>query len=335
MWKNFLARWFDLQMQFFCVFLLFDLSLSEAKTTIPSWPLKDFAHLGFQRIDLTGYELNEGTGYELSFEDAQEFLPFHELVIWHDDFKNSSQSDFVSVSKMKDLEGNPLDLEQSLQIYEIDFDGDLNEEILLVPRIIWGNSYRVTILKKFFDYYQPVAVSQITGDCYYVEDVRDLNQDQHLDLILGVSSGASSYQDMREVFWFSDNRVQNQVFNQWIRLRDFNGDGIFELLVDSTAGTSGPHSQWAYWTDIYTWNGRAYVENNTRYPEYYEKELIPAYISEILSYPADYEESKTAIMDRMTLIHQAQEIIQSGKSLLASGSVEFDFEIKREKNPLK
>jgi hypothetical protein len=54
-----------------------------------------------------------------------------------------------------------------------------------------------------------------------------------------------------------------------------------------------------------------------------------------LSYPADYEESKTAIMDRMTLIHQAQEIIQSGKSLLASGSVEFDFEIKREKNPLK
>lgn len=292
---------------------------TEAKALIPGLSIKSIKKSALsQKIDLREYAFNEGTDYEKSFQEAQEFIPLHELVIWQDDFKDPSQSGFISVTKMKDFDGNPVNLEQSLQIFGIDFDGDLQEEILLVPRIISGNYYRATILKKFFDYYQPIAISEITGDFCYVVDIRDLNQDQHPDLILGCSSGASSYQDIREVFWFSGDRLQTQVFNQWVRLRDFNQDGIFELLVDSVGGTSGSHAQWAYWTDIYVWNGQRYEKDNARYPEYYKEELIPGYLSEILSYSESSTENMMVILDRVILIQQAENIIQSGQTEINS-----------------
>jgi len=300
----------------FC-FLPRGLHLSEAKPTVPSIEqfldsFQDFEDLDPRTIDLTDYELNEGKDYELSLREAQESLPFNELVIWRDDFKDSSRSGFISITKMEDFEGNPVSLEESLQIFAVDLDGDLSEEILLVPRLILGNNYRATILKKFLDYYQPVAISEITGDYYYVVDIRDLNQDDRLDLILGCSSGASSYQDIREIFWTSEGELQTQIFNQWVRLRDFNRDGIFELLVDYAGGTSGPHSQWAYWTDIYVWDGHRYEKDNVRYAEYYEEELIPSYISEILSSSEDSQDS--TVIDRMFLIEQAQAIVQEGMS---------------------
>ena len=303
------------------LFYLFSLGEStEAKSFIPGLSIKSIkksAHS--QKIDFREYTFNEGTGYEKSFQEAQEFIPLSEVVIWQDDFKDPSQSGFVSVTKMKDFDGNPVNLEQSLQIFGIDFDGDLQEEILLVPRIISGNYYRATILKKFFDYYQPIAVSEITGDFCYVVDIRDLNQDQRPDLILGCSSGASSYQDIREIFWFSGDHLQTEVFNQWVRLRDFNQDGIFELLVDSVGGTSGSHSQWAYWTDIYIWNGQRYEKDNARYPEYYKEELIPGYLSEILSYSESSTDNMMIIMDRVILIQQAENIIRSGQLDIDSG----------------
>lgn len=324
--KILIKRWFILYTIGLFYFFSFGLNSSEARVPISLADLsressKDVAYSGSRAINLIDYKLNEGEGYELSFQQAQEYLPLYELVIWQDDFKDPSRSSFISVVKMKDFEGRPVNLEESLQIFLIDLDGDLSEEILLIPRILFGNKYRATILKRFFDYYQPLAISEITGDYYYVVDIRDLNRDQYPDLILGCSSGASSYQDIREIFWFSNNQLHRQVFHQWVRLRDFNRDGLFELLVDSVGGTSGAHSQWAYWTDIYVWNPDGYKKDNARYPEYYEQELIPGYISEILSYSENSEEETGVTLDRISLIQRAQNIIQQGTGFSTSDPV--------------
>ena len=261
------------------------------------------------QINFTDYPLNEGQGYELPPDKIPRFIKADPLVIWQDNFKDPSQSGYVSVGQMKDLEGRPLRPEQAIRLFRLDLDGDKVEEVVILPNQTFGTSYRPTVLQRAGSRYLPIKVADITGDNYDMMDIRDLNGDQRLDFILHGSSGASSYEDITEVFWQSDKNLNSQVFKQWVRLRDFDRSGVFQLLVDSIGGTSGPHSEWAGWTDIYKWNGRNYENANVEYAAYYEKELIPEYISEILNYTEDIVGTTDVIQDRIALVRKAQETI--------------------------
>jgi tetratricopeptide (TPR) repeat protein len=260
-------------------------------------------------INLTDYPLNEGEGYELTSTKLRRFIKANPLVIWQDNFKDPSQGGFVSITQMKDLEGHPVKPQEAVRIFKINLDKDKTEEVLILPNLTFGSSYRPTILKKVGSHYKPLKVAEITGDYYEVRDIRDLNGDGRLDFILQSSSGASSYRDASEVFWHDGENLNSQVFNQWIRLRDFDSNGIFQLLVDSVGGTAGPHSEWAGWTDIYKWNGTRYETANAEYTAYFEKELIPSYISQILGYAEDIKGATDVIQDRINLIRKAEHIV--------------------------
>lgn len=272
-------------------------------SSLPSYTLLD------KPIHLTDYPLNEGEGYELTGAKLRRFIKAHSLVIWQDNFKDPSRGGFVSITQMKDFEGHPVKPQEAVRIFKIDVDKDKTDELLILPNLAFGSSYRPTVLKKVGSHYKPLKVAEITGDYYEVMDIRDLNGDGRLDFILQSSSGASSYGDTSEVFWYDGKNLNSQVFSQWIRLRDFDSNGIFQLLIDSVGGTAGPHSEWAGWTDIYKWNGTRYENANGEYVAYFEKELIPQYISQILGYAEDIKGANDVIQDRINLIRKAEQIV--------------------------
>jgi hypothetical protein len=273
-------------------------------SSLPS-PTLSF-HKEISRVD---YLLNEGEGYEWSSQKIRLFLKKNVLTIWEDNFNDPSQSGFVPINQMRNWEGQRLKPEKSVRIFKLDLNDDKTDEIIVIPNLPFGNPYRPTILQKSGSHYIPLRMSKITGDYYEILDVRDLNGDRRLDFILYSSAGASSYEDVSEVFWHDGQNLKSQVFNQWVRLRDFDETGIFQLLVDSVGGTAGSHAEWAGWTDIYKWNGEDYENANVEYAAYYEQELIPKYVSEILDYAEEPGGTSGIVQERMNLIRKAQRVI--------------------------
>lgn len=276
-----------------------------------------------ENINFENYAKNYGKDYEMGKEERYKLLDEGKLFTWKENDLTGEEGKYIPLKDIKDYEGNKIDIKKFFNVYEIDFNGDGTGELLTVPSMMaiagegeeysgeWfgdAYNYRATVLEKTVSgSYKPCKVADIEGDYSYIIDVRDYNGDGFTDLILGCSAGASSYNDITEVFYFDKSQkiLQSQVFSQWIKLYDFNVDGIYELVVAFPEGTNSAHAYWASWDDIYEWTGEKYVMENKKYVEYYDNVYIPQLVEGMIN----TAEWKWAVTDRVKLIEKAWKLV--------------------------
>ncbi len=75
--------------------------------------------------------------------------------------------------------------------------------------------------------------------------------------------------------------------------RDFDGDGVCELIVHSTTpgylneDRSGP----LYWPEVYAWRDGAFVNVSTEFPKLYEATVLPLYSGLVDDLQADWKDA--------------------------------------------
>jgi len=272
------------------------------------------------KINLKEYPANNGQYYRVPRKERYDLLDSGKLFTWKKD--EHDKGTYIPLKDIKNFEGKAIDIKKYFNLYCLDLDGDGVEELCVVPGNIpvyeeeekssdewFGESYyyRATILKKSGNGYKPWKVAAIEGDYANVLDIRDMNGDGITDLLLSSGAGASSYNDIVELFYFDKiaKTIKSQVFSQWVTLYDFNIDGIYEFVVSYPEGCNSAHAYWASWQDIWEWNGKKYALSFGKYAEYYDLVYIPQKIESMI----EFGDMATAVTDRVPLIKKAWKIV--------------------------
>ncbi len=151
-------------------------------------------------------------------------------------------------------------------------------------------------------------------ELYHVQEIIDLTGDGLLDVIYESNSGASSYQTTQHILWWDGKNYRSQVLFQFLKLYDFEQDGKIELVLGMPAefaeATDVSHAIWTYWDEIYSWNGKQFVEASKHFPDYYQQVLIPRYQQQIIALKKEGNSTdlKQAIRAREKAILKAQRI---------------------------
>ena len=272
------------------------------------------------KSDLKTYQFNEGKAF---LNTDKNIIP--QLSVFE-------TGHFVSTKQFLSEESS------KLEVYQADLDGDGEKEVIVLPQKEEFGSvgyYKPTILKKSGDKYKVVYVSHIpvmdmgdrltNVDMYELTDIRDLNNDNRAEIILSSHAGVSTYQDQNEIIYFDGKEYKSQTFPEipnFMELKDFGKDGKYELIVTypypGEDNEKVCHACWSHWSDVYVWNGKKFIRDNYKYPDFYEYEVIPGYkedISDLRKNQSSYiEENKIEIKARLKLIKKAKKILKKSAS---------------------
>lgn len=256
------------------------------------------AALGRPTLDPTEYGMNEGDALRMSATDVADLAKEPGVVLWR----------FHGTNWMKTgRTGSPVTLDELSGDYgrrpvselvagwHADLDGNGTLEVILVAvgEAERGRTkYGATVLARRGERWDMLFHSQdLPGETYQVEDIRDLDGDGRLDVILSARAGAADFYTSWAVLAFdAKGGLQRYITRppDSLHLMDLDKDGRFELVVRHLVSRRGLSHLWTFLDRIVSWDGQRFVEEPSRFVRYHDEVVKRRLIDELIDhYDAD------------------------------------------------
>ncbi|MFO0750907.1 MAG: hypothetical protein U1F43_35330 [Myxococcota bacterium] len=260
---------------------------------------KPKAYHGVYDLDILGW--NDGDPYRLRGAEAEAILSDPDAQIFQfqsaDWMSKNQRGAYVKLSEVigRFPERPPQDL---VRVLSVDLDGDRTPEALLVPTPFLGEGMRFapTVLKMGPD--GPTAVwasTELPGERFRVADIRDLNADGRVEVLLAGESGQSGFYRFFELVGFGPQGFQtlNVEHDDELHYVDLDRDQKVEIIVRERVGRKGASHQWTYIDHVQRWTGFRFENAEALYPHYHDEQTLPELVGDIL----DNHDARMAILD--------------------------------------
>jgi tetratricopeptide (TPR) repeat protein len=281
-----------------------------------------------------GVQMNHGDPYRVPDELVGRLWEENGLVVRYEekiaaDGGASPRGRFAGFQEVSRLLGSVSKISDSFRLYSVDLGGDGFEELMVAPApptaaVESGQPRRffLTVLEMRDGAYRPVrSLNDLTGLGYRVEDVRAVKGDGRRRVLLSADSDDGEDHRKSAVIWHEDGEIRWQEFSGLrvsLAFRSFDDGKSDQLLVTKALGATGIRSDWTYWTDVYSWNGRQYVEANRQFAAAFAHEVVPGFVELLLrsgdlflKYPDDPNQGVKVLEARADILDRANEIVQS------------------------
>ena len=266
------------------------------------------------RYDLDIHGFNDGEPYRLSGAGAEAVLADKRAVVFR--FKSRNwltrdqlrQGTHVHVSEIKSKFAKRTTA-QLFDVYRIGIDGDGVPEILLVAKteaIGDGRRYAPTILKLGPNGYRPVWAAMLPGERFRVVDIRDLDADGNVEVLLAGEAGRSGYYQFHELAGFGANSEFETLSVRHvdsIHYVDLNRDGKIEIVVRECVGRRGPAYQWTYIDHLHRWDGQRFRDAHKEFPQYHDVQTLPTLLGGLIDH---YDAKLPILMEKVGAIKRVR-----------------------------
>jgi len=260
---------------------------------------KPKAYHGGYTLDILGW--NEGDPYRMRGAEAEAILSDPGAVLFQ--FQSSdwmSKNQRGTFVKLADVLGRfperaPTEL---VKVLSFDIDGDRAPEALLVPTpfLAEGQRYAPTLLRMGPDGATSMwAATELPGERFRVQDLRDLNADGRLELVLAGESGQSGFYRFFEIVGFGPQGFQtlNVEHDDELHYVDLDQDDKIEIVLRERVGRKGASHRWTYVDRLQRWTGAPFESAEALYPHYRDEQTLPTLIGDLL----DDHDARAAILD--------------------------------------
>lgn len=242
-------------------------------------------------LDILGF--NEGDPYRLRGAEAEAVLRDPSAMLFRfqsrDWMKRDKEGRLLPVTEVVSrFPGrSPAEL---VSVYRLDLDGDKTHEVLLfavADELTRRHRYAPTVLRLTERGYEPFWISdELPGERHRLVDVRDLNGDGELELLLSGEAGHSGYYRFHQLVGrLGASTVVLPVKHvDSLHYVDLNQDKSFEIVLRTRVGRRGPASQWTYVDRLIEWDGQSFADADERFPGYHDLETLPALVSNLIDH---------------------------------------------------
>ncbi|MCC6625050.1 MAG: hypothetical protein IT385_27630 [Deltaproteobacteria bacterium] len=260
---------------------------------------KPKAYHGSYTLDILGW--NDGDPYRLRGAEAEAILsdPGAQLFQFQsaDWMSKNQRGAFVKLQEVlgRFPERAPTEL---VKVLSFDIDGDRAPEALLIPTAFLadGQRFAPTLLRLGSE--GPTALwaaTELPGERYRVQDLRDLNADGRLELVLAGESGQSGFYRFFEILGHGPQGFQtlNVEHDDELHYVDLDQDDKIEIVVRERVGRKGASHQWTYVDHLQRWTGFRFENCEALYPLYHDEQTLPTLIGDLL----DSHDARMAILE--------------------------------------
>ncbi len=242
-------------------------------------------------LDILGF--NEGEPYRLRGAEAEAVLRDPSVVLFRfqsrDWMQRSTEGSLVPVADVVSRfpARSPAEL---VSVYRVDLDGDKQHEVLLfavADELTRRHRYAPTVLRLTDRGYEPHWISdQLPGERHSLVDVRDLNSDGHLEMLLSGEAGHSGYYRFHQLVGRlgAKSVVLPVKHVDSVHYVDLDRDQSFEIVLRKRVGRRGPASQWTYVDRLMRWTGEGFEDADEAFPGYHDLETLPALVSNLIDH---------------------------------------------------
>lgn len=277
---------------------------------------------GHYNLDILGF--NDGEPYRLKGAEAEAILGDPGAELFQFQVANwMLKNQAGAYVKVADAAGRfperaATDL---VRVYQIALDGDAAPEMLLVPTAVLNDGqhrYAPTLLKLVGESYRAIwSATELPGERYRVQDVRDLNGDGRLEVLLTGESGKSGFYQFLELVGYGKKAFSSLSANHVDSMHyvDLDGDGHIEVVIRERVGHRGPAYQWTYIDHLHRWDGARFVPADEDFPRYHDEQTVPTLIGDLIDH---YTAGKGILDEKVDAITSVRKLV-SGWSKLPRG----------------
>jgi len=257
------------------------------------------AYHGVYALDILGW--NDGDPYRLRGAEAEAILSDPDAVIFQfqspDWLSKNQRGSYVKLSEVigRFPERAATEL---VKVLSFDMEGDRTAEALLVPTPFLGEGSRFapTLLRLGPDGPTPLwAATELPGERFRVQDIRDLNDDGRLEVVLAGESGQAGFYRFFEVVGNGPQGFQtlNVEHDDELHYVDLDQDQHLEIVVRERVGRKGASHQWTYIDHLQRWSGFRFESAEEVFPHYHDEQTLPTLVGDLL----DNHDARGAILD--------------------------------------
>ncbi len=207
-----------------------------------------------------------------------------------------------------------------LMALETDLDGDGREDVVIAGSgnreeqlgfiaILWWN--RRSPIRSISWYTRVGRGGDLLGDV----TCHNLDGDENPEILVTFGDLGSTYAATTSYILFSYGVHHDYLALDTpggpIQIKDLDGDGIEEVIVQHFAREGITSSCKLFWCDVFRWTGFGLEKANEEFPDFYSDQIKDYYQKNIESYDQEKYQHSSCIEANRELIRRAQEIIDS------------------------